>query len=277
MLLRLSIATVLAALAFCAFVYVSNIRMLDRRYPVARITIAAASDAEAPRRGKKLADVTGCTDCHGPDLRGKLFIDAGWLRARIYTSNLTLKAQRYSDEDLARIVRSGVRPDGRGVTAMPSMGYVRLADREMADIIAFVRSLPVGGAEQPEHHIGPLDHWELWRGTLKPAIAYVADESAKKPPEATAPEHAAARQLAGVVCAECHGGDLKGNGWDSGAPDLVVAKSYSLEDFKTLLRTGAASGGRKLGLMRKVARDRLHRLSDEEIAGIFAYLTAQGG
>ena len=58
-------------------------------------------------------------------------------------------------------MRQGVRPDGRGVVAMPAMGFVRLTDFEMADILAFVRSLPAGGADQPEHYIGPLDQWEL--------------------------------------------------------------------------------------------------------------------
>lgn len=275
MLLRLLVVTVLAAIGFAAYVVISNHRMLDRRYPVARIAVMAASGAEAVQRGKRLADVTGCTDCHGADLRGKLFIDAGWLRARIYASNLTLKAQRYTDEEIARIVRMGVRPDGTGVKVMPSMGYVRITAGETADLLAFIRSLPAGGEEQPEHWIGPLDHWELWRGTLKPSIAYVDGERAKSPPDA-GPQHSMARRLAGIVCAECHGGDLRGNGWDSGAPSLAVAKSYSREEFGTLLRTGVGRGGRKLGLMSKVARDRLHRLSDEQVDALYAYLHAVG-
>ena len=40
---------------------------------------------------------------------------------------------------------------------------MRLTDSEMADIIAFVRSVPAGGSKQPEHFIGPLDQWDLWR------------------------------------------------------------------------------------------------------------------
>lgn len=273
MFLRPALAIVLAALGFCAFVYISNARMLAQRHDVARVAITAATDGEAPARGKRLADLTGCTDCHGADLRGKLFIDEGWLHSRIYSSNLTLKARRHTDEDLARIVRLGVRPDGKGTIVMPSMGYVRLTDAEMADILAFIRSLPPGGVEHPDHYTGPLDQWALWRGELKPTIAYVEAERAKSPPEA-GPEHAPARRLAGIVCAECHGGDLKGNGWDSGAPSLAVAKSYSRAELTTLLRAGVAVGGRKLGLMTRVAKDRLHKLSDEEIAGLHAYLGA---
>jgi mono/diheme cytochrome c family protein len=271
-----SIAVItIAALAFCAFVYFSNARLLARSYPVAQVTLPVASSPDAAQRGKALADVTGCTDCHRPDLRGGVFEDGGWLHGTYYAANLTLKAQQYSDGDLARIVRLGVRPDGRGVIAMPAMGYVRLTDTEMADIIAFLRSLPPGGVEQPAHFIGPLDQWDLWRGqAFKTAASYVDGERRKEPPDA-GPEHAAARHLVGIVCAECHGGDLKGNGWDSGAPDLAVILAYGVPEFTRLLRTGIAADGKERGLMTGVARSRLHNLTDQQIGDIHAYLTAR--
>ena len=250
-LLRTLATLGVAALGFCAWVYLSNARLLTRHYPVAKVTLTldAAPDA---RRGKALADVAGCTDCHNADLRGGLWEDEGWLHGHLYTSNLTLKAKTYSDEDLARIVRLGVRPDGRGVVVMPSMGFVRLTDAEMADIIAFIRSLPAGGSDQPEHFIGPLYQWGVWRGELKPAITYVAGERAKDPVDAGS-QHDAARHLARIVCAECHGGDLKGNGWDSGAPDLAVILAYDLEKFTRLLRTGIAADGKEHGVDRSKA------------------------
>ena len=116
-------AAIVAGLLFSsglAVIYLSNLQLLHRTYPLAPITLAADLAPDAAERGKRLADVTGCTDCHGVDLRGKTFIDEGWWRGRYYSSNLTLKVQEYSDEELARIVREGVRPDGRGVIAMPA-------------------------------------------------------------------------------------------------------------------------------------------------------------
>jgi mono/diheme cytochrome c family protein len=269
------IGVIVGAFGVCLYVYVSNARMLERTYPVVQVPMPAASGPEAVHRGKRLADITGCTDCHRQDLRGGVFTDEGWMYGRYYASNLTLKAQLYSDEDLARIVRLGVRPDGRGVVAMPSFAFVMLTDSEMADIIAYLRAVPVGGADQPDHFIGPLDHWNLWRGQIfKMAVSYVAEERNKEPVD-VGPEHAAGRHLAAIVCAECHGGNLKGNGWDSGAPDLVVIKSYGLPELKRLLRTGTAVGGRQLDLMTRAAKDRLHRLSDRDISDIHAYLVAR--
>ena len=268
------IAVTAALAAFCLYVQQTNTRALGRTYPVARVDVRSASGADAIARGRHLADVTGCTDCHRQDLRGGPFGEASWLSGRYYASNLTRKAERYSDADIARIVRTGVRPDGVGVHAMPSFGFVRLTDSELADILAFVRSLPVGGDEQPAHFIGPLDQWHLWRGDFRPAAAYVAEERAKMP-AVVGSEHTEAWHLAGIVCAECHGGDLKGNGWDSGAPDLVVAASYTPEQFTRLLRTGIGLDGKEHGLMTIIARDRLHRLRDDEIAGLHAYLVAR--
>lgn len=271
---RANVAIMIVALVFCAFVYFSNARLLSRRYPVAAVTVPVASSPDAAQRGKALADVTGCTDCHRADLRGGVFVDEGWLHGTYYAANLTLKAQQYSDADLARVVRLGVRPDGRGVIAMPAMGYVRLTDGEMADIIAFLRSLPPGGVEQPGHYVGPLDQWGVWREVLKPAVTYVDAERGKDPVDA-GPQHDAARHLVRIVCAECHGGDLKGNGWDSGAPDLAVILAYGIPEFTRLLRTGVAADGKERGLMSEVAKSRLHKLTDEQIAGIHAYLTAR--
>ncbi|HQR12774.1 MAG TPA: c-type cytochrome [Casimicrobiaceae bacterium] len=259
-----------------AYVYVTTVNMFDRRYPVVPSPIAAAIGAEAIARGKALADRTGCTDCHKADLRGGLFSDDGWQHGQYYASNLTLKAKAYSDEDFARIVRLGVRPDGRSVVAMPSSGFVRLTDGEMADIIAFVRSLPAGGIEQPEHHIGPVDRWDFMIGApdFKPGVTYV-DEELRKDPADAGPQHAAARHLTSIVCRECHGGDLKGHAWGAAEPDLAVAAAYGLPEFTRLLRTGIGADGKEHGLMTSVARGRLHHLTDQEIAGIHAYLLAR--
>ncbi|MEO8345398.1 MAG: cytochrome c [Betaproteobacteria bacterium] len=262
-------------LLLVAYVYVTTMQMFERRYPVVSMPVAATTGAEAIARGKELADRTGCTDCHKADLRGGLFSDDGWLHGRYYASNLTQKAKVYSDEELARIVRAGVRPDGRGVVAMPSSGFVRLTDDEMADITAFVRSMPAGGIEQPEHYVGPLDRLSFLNGEgdFKPGVTYVEEEMRKDPADA-GPQHAAARHLTSIVCRECHGGDLKGHPWGS-EPDLVVAAAYELPEFTRLLRTGIGIDGKEHGLMTSVARSRLHHLNDKEIAGIHAYLVAR--
>jgi mono/diheme cytochrome c family protein len=266
---------VAAALAFSTYVYVATTRMFDQRYPVVAAAIPATTGSEAIARGKALADRTGCTDCHRADLRGGTFGEGDWLHGRYFASNLTRKAQVYSDEDLVRIVRTGVRPDGRGVNSMPSSAFVDITDQEMADIIAFVRSLPAGGDDAPDHYIGPVDRWKFLVGApdYKPMVSYVDAERRKSPADA-GPQYAFARHQTSIICRECHGGDLKGGEGD-GAPDLVVATAYGLPEFTKLLRTGIGVDGKEHGLMTSVAKGRLYHLSDDEIAGIHAYLVAR--
>ena len=267
---------VAASLAFSMYVYFATTRMFGQRYPVVAAALPPSAGPEAIARGKWLADRAGCTDCHHADLRGSLFADEGWLHGRYYASNLTRKAQVYSDEDLARIVRLGVRPDGKSVVAMPSMGFVHLTDGEMADIIAFIRSLPAGGPDQPDHYVGPLDRWDFLNDGkgMRIGVWYV-DQEQRKDPVAAGPEHEAARHLTSIACRECHAGDLTGDGWGSDAPDLVVATAYGLPEFTRLLRTGIGADGKEHGLMTKVAKSRLHHFTDQEIAGIHAYLLAR--
>jgi mono/diheme cytochrome c family protein len=219
--------------------------------------------------------VTGCTDCHAEDLRGKLFIDEGWLHGRIYSANLVLKAKHYSDEDFSRLVRLGVRPDGRGVNVMPSMGFVRLTDEEMADIVAFVRSLPAGGAEQPDHFIGPLTNGRCGADSSSPPsrISRVNVQSSFRMRAPSTPLRdissassawnaiaAISRAMAGILARPT-----------SPSPGLFARR------FQEVAAHRHGRGRPQLGLMSTVARNRLHHLSDEQIAGIHAYLLAYAG
>ena len=53
-----------------------------------------------------------------------------------------------------------------------------------------------------------------------------------------------------------------------------MVPAYSLAQFKTLLSTGIAPGGRKLGLMTEMSVAGLKYLRDDEVAALHAYLSA---
>ena len=61
------------------------------------------------------------------------------------------------------------------------------------------------------------------------------------------------------------------------APDLDIAGAYDLEQFRTMLRTGVAPGGKDIGLMGRIARSDLKYLRDDEIDAIHAYLAHRAG
>ena len=61
---------------------------------------------------------------------------------RVVAPNLTAAVRKYSDAELAVIIRNGVRPGGRSLVVMPAEAYVLLTDDDLGRIIAFLRSLP---------------------------------------------------------------------------------------------------------------------------------------
>ncbi|HZI76081.1 MAG TPA: c-type cytochrome, partial [Gemmatimonadales bacterium] len=182
-------------------------------------------------------------------------------------------AQKYSDRELAGIVRNGIRPDGHSVLVMPSEAFVGLSDQDLGRIIAFLRSLPPVRGPGPGVELGPLGRMGFAIGKFKPAAQLIAETV--PPPPAASKEAAFGRYLARTTCPQCHGADLRGASTPAfTSPGLQVVAGYSREAFTRLLRTGVALDGRTLPMMGPWARSHLSYYTDEEIADLFTYLHA---
>jgi hypothetical protein len=76
-----------------------------------------------------------------------------------------------------------------------------------------------------------------------------------------------------VGCVNCHHQTPKEI---INAPSLLIVKTYSLAEFKTLMRTGVTRTGRDLpkigSIMGIVAIEQLSHMSDAEIESIYAFL-----
>lgn len=243
------------------------------RWPQAKapVRLASARDVEAVARGRRIATLYGCHDCHGADLTGRLFFDEMPI-ARVAGPNLSLAMTRQSDQDLARAIRAGVAADGRPLWIMPSDAFSRLTDGETADLIAYLRTFPAKGVRQPVKEIGPVGRIGVLLGKFRSAPQVLKAQGVARPAD-LGPQYAQGRALA-RACMECHGLDLKG-GETTHAPDLAIAAAYDLADFERLLRTGIAAGDRRVGLMSEAAPGRFASLKDEEIAALHAYLKAR--
>jgi len=249
--------------------------IMSRNHSATAETVRAASSPQQINVGKRLSAVFGCPDCHGPGLQGEVFVDEANV-ARVHAPNLTLAAQRFNDAQLAQSIRQGVRPDGRALFAMPSEMYVHLRDDELAAVLGYLRSLPVGGAVTPPIEWRTLGRVALFAGEFESAPVLVAKARIKQP--FAAAEHARGRHTALTACSECHGpdlGGLPGPFGSSGTPDLAIAAAYDIDAFRRLMRTGIARGDRELGLMSVVARSRFSQLTDDEVDALHAYLNAR--
>ena len=194
--------------------------------------------------------------------------------AKLHASNLTFVAGRASDQQLSQAIRQGIGYDGRPLLVMPSEGYQFLTDTEVAALIAAIRALPKGGKEQPAVKVGPKGHVAAAIGEFATAPELVAKYRRARIAD-YGPAMARGRHIVEVNCTECHGPRLEGKELEPGviAPDLDTAGAYDLEQFRTMLRTGVAPGGKDIGLMGRVAQRDFKYLKDDEIDGVHAYLT----
>jgi cytochrome c553 len=270
----LSLAGLISIAALGAvYVYVVSERELTRLYYVPLQAYNAPSDAESIRRGERLATLVGCANsCHGKDMEGRVLFDEPGV-ARIIAPNLTKVLREYSDPELLRLLRHGMKRDGTTTWAMPSAMFAHISEEDLGDIIAYVRSAPEREGPMRETTMRPLGRVGILLGQFAPVVQQI-DHSHRSP--ATTDTRDPLRYgeyLVMTTCSECHGQDLKGHDFLK-APDLLVAQAYSEEAFFHLMRTGLGIENRKLGLMTEVGETRFLRFTDDEVRAIRLYLAA---
>ena len=263
-------SVVLLLIVAGAVIYLLSERILRRTYSEPGVDIAVPRDSQSVTEGRRLSMVRGCSgDCHGMEIEGGVFIDHVLL-ARLVAPNLTASVRKYSNADLARIIRRGVRPDGSSVIGMPSEMFSGLTDEDLGKILAYLRSIPPQPGPAPERRLGPIARVAFVAGKLQPAAELVrkaALSTGTYPPDGDST--AAGGYLARTSCTECHGLDLGGG---DTAPDLRIAAGYSFEAFTGLMRSGTALGNRELPLMSRVARGRFSHFTDQELRDLYTYL-----
>jgi mono/diheme cytochrome c family protein len=204
-------------------------------------------------------------------MTGKDWSEPGF--GKLWTANLTRAVPRYTDEQLARVITEGRRPD-RELWEMPSHLFTHLTGEDMSALIAFLRSTAPTGPVRPEPFFEEGARREIAAGQFTSSYAQVKEKGAGWPPDA-GPEHALGRYVVRSTCAECHGLDLRGGKPYATAkprPDLRMAAAYDSEQFRRLLRTGKAAGNRELTLMSTVARGRYKHFTDAEVDAVHQYL-----
>lgn len=264
------------ALAAAAGIYIASELVVRRTYPgVAGIPVAVPRDSASVAAGARLVQIYGCSGCHAEQLQGQVFFDEPRV-ARLVAPNLTHAVQRYSDAELERIIRHGIRPTGRSVFAMPSDAFAGLSDTSLATILAYVRARPVMEGPGPSLSLGPLGRVGIATGKFKTAAMLMPPDLPAPPAEPPADSVGLGSYLAHTACGECHGTDLRGDP-SLGSVNLAVVSGYTPEEFARLLQTGVPRGGRQLGLMAEVAQRRFVALKPTEVAALYAYLHSHVG
>lgn len=104
---------------------------------------AGAIERSFPRRGPGAFEAGGgCVTCHGDDGRGGEI--PGRMGSRIEAPDIRLDVltgpeNGWTDDDVARAIREGIRPDGQPLsTVMPRW---QMSERELNDVIDYLEEL----------------------------------------------------------------------------------------------------------------------------------------
>lgn len=251
-----------------AGVYLYTERALRVPPPAVALGQLPAGEVE---EGARLARVLGCRGCHTSDLGGQVFVDIPNV-ARLVAPNLTRLRDVYDEPAFLRLMRTGAKADGRLALVMPNKAHQRLTDRQLADVFAYLNSVPAVEREPPTTRLRPLGRLGIVLGK------YDLEELEADVPEspvvlADRNEADRGRHIALVACTECHGVNFAGFP-EEGNPPLAVAKAYTDAEFVRLMREGLTKAGKQSesGLMSEVARGRFAHFTDEEIASLKGFL-----
>lgn len=213
------IAIVFALSAAALVTYV--MRTWNRVWEAPIPAIHATTDPQLIKRGEYLVyGPAHCVDCHAESQAALENYARTGVRAplvggmpfrvsplgTIYSRNLTPDAEtgigRYSDGQLARVLRSSVLPDGRA-SVQPLMQYGGMSDEDIAAIVAFLRS------QAPAHNRVPDDEWTIVGKVVKslsPAFKPRTGVAAPRVAPAAQPTRQRGEYLARAVgnCGGCH-------------------------------------------------------------------------
>jgi cytochrome c553 len=254
---------------------------LSRKYEVAVKVVPIPADAEAIAWGSHMVNaVTGCQDCHGPTLGGKVMSDdaVGVVTAPNLTSGRGGLGGGYADEDWVRAIRHGVRRDGSSLLIMPSYAYASLSDRDLGAMIAYLKQMPAVDNELPGLKLRPMGRALVALGVFDEDIV------ARKTPQRERYDEVEAgltleygRYLASVSgCTSCHRPELTGG--PSGPPDAPPAADISPAglagwtwvDFERSMREGTRPDGSQVSdfMPWRV----MGRMTDDELRAIWLFL-----
>lgn len=193
-----------------------------------------SADSGNPEAGALVFAAAGCASCHlapeddrdGPPVLagGRRFVsDFGVFLAPNISQDTSHGIGAWTDAQLAHAIQAGVSPDGRHYyPAFPYTGYARTTEQDIADLIAYLRSLPADATPSQPNELGfpfsirrSVGVWKLLYSNENWVLEGDLDAV-----------HERGRYLVEALghCAECHTprtvlGGLDRSAWMRGAPN----------------------------------------------------------
>lgn len=257
-----------------------------RVYDVPLTEVTRSDDPAVLARGKHLVEALGgCTACHGDNLGGGLEEKLGPMGTMVYpnvTPGPDGLLSQYSDAELNRLLRHGLKRDGTTVRMMPVYEYEWWPDADRVAVISYLRTVPPVAGQPGKLEVTAMGKVLDRFGKVPFDVARRVDHT--RAPSTLAPSPTAEYgQLLAIGCRGCHGEAHLSGGPIPGAPPELAAplnltphetglKGWTYDDFVQLVRTGARKNGKKLDPFMPVVA--LRNYDEVELKAVWAYLSA---
>lgn len=278
----IAIPALILTLIFSAVFFITESKK-NRIYSLTSYDLVIPDDSISIDHGKRIYTIRGCIDCHGQNLGGKI-IESGFITGVIAAPNLTPGSgsaiKDYSDSDLVRVIREGIRPDGRSVLFMPSHKFQVIHKTDIEALVAYMKSVsPIERGMPITRLTIPLRFYHFVNRNLALFPATMVQRPVDFEEEISMSRLEKGKYIASS-CVGCHGYKLEG-GRVPGAPpywpiatDLTttgIAGSWSKEEFIESMQKGITPDGRHLD-SRYMPWEAFGQLNKEEFELLWEYM-----
>ncbi|SHE52787.1 Cytochrome C oxidase, cbb3-type, subunit III [Kaistia soli DSM 19436] len=280
-----AIVLVIAVVAVClaGFAWFGSQHKRNRIVDVNVAPVAIAVDPEGIARGKYLYESRGCTDCHGRDGAGKVVIDDGagmLVRAPNISSAVGTVANALGPLDWVRLLRHGIKPNGRPVLIMPSEDYARMTDEDLGMLVGYVKTLPPVEGQVAEIKLPLVVRFLYASGIIRDAAEKI--DHTLPPPQPIAPTATIAYgDYVANSCRGCHNPALSGGPIPGAPPDWPAAANLttgagsamahypSEAAFAAMLKSGKRPDGSPVSPV--MPFESLKELDASDVAALYAF------
>jgi len=267
----------LLAIIILAYMTVSVVSAsrLNRTYEVAAdFNLNVPDDPESIAEGKRLYTIM-CQSCHGEDLAGQTFSD--FMTGQVQVANLTAGSGgiggTHSDEDIARAIWYGVKPDGSPTIIMPPELSLAVNGDDMGNLIAYIRSVPPVNTENIKMRLGPMMRVMHVTKAFPLVTAEFVEMNRPSPGTASPEDEVAHGEQRAAFCTACHGPDFTGNAMAGGpniTPHETAIGTWTEAEFARAVREGVRPDGSEIST--DMPWETLSLYTDAEIHAIWTYL-----
>jgi cytochrome c553 len=274
---RIGLGILVLAILVLSYIYIASSVIRNKTYDLPLVeSISIPTDSTAIAEGFRQTRIAHCNGCHGEELTGRIFHEDDQV-GKLVAPNISHKISEYSDAELYRLFRSGLKKNGQIATIMPFDMYCNYTDETIKNIIAYLRTIePQENPGLPEKsELGFFIHmalaFKMW--DLGESVQKVLAKSGQPVQFDRSNQLAFGEYLASTACSNCHGQQFEGGEMgDPPAPPLSIIKMYSKDQFHHMIRTGETLTKGDKSAMTDLARKCLKHLHDEEVDAIYAFL-----